>query len=486
MKHHILSVLIILFIYLLSQSEAVGKTRKKISKVNIDSILNKSKHQRTLSDWSALPVESLRLVCTELFINTRGTVDVLANRIYSHFHPNPALTEPPTHTSVSPPILQPNITENNVMVPDTVDITDIIRREVKRAFEASANIDFARHSPTIESANVNLAPVIPQFNTIPQFNSAAVPFANGVQQQQQQTTGTSANNIISHRDVTASLPTTLPLPEIQAAQLFYQQQQQHLAHMLPPVLSTQMEKIKKREYIDFNLLLPESSAMPPGYSIHMDSEATMEDDSGISLVPRSIKVKVTDFHTWTLAWNNFMRTYVFFFPEMSGELMFYQSMICQYAHQYAWEEVSTFDREFRIRMANGRTYGLRWDRYDHDLVGRHLRSFRPVCYKCKNYGHWSSTCPLRSSSTSNSTNRQHQPFRAPQQQATQQDTPTFQSTRKPYQSYQSSTSNRRSVHCYYFNQFGRCDKPQCTYPHTCELCNGPHARAFCPGRNKKQ
>ena len=63
---------------------------------------------------------------------------------------------------------------------------------------------------------------------------------------------------------------------------------------------------------------------------------------------------------------------------MDPQLLFYQSMICQYAQQHVFEEVQTFDRNFRIRIANGKDYGLRWDHFDHELVARYLRTFKSV------------------------------------------------------------------------------------------------------------
>ena len=43
----------------------------------------------TLAEWKKLPLETLKLKCNNR-VNPTGKKEVLAQRLYDHFHPNPA------------------------------------------------------------------------------------------------------------------------------------------------------------------------------------------------------------------------------------------------------------------------------------------------------------------------------------------------------------------------------------------------------------
>ena len=137
--------------------------------------------------------------------------------------------------------------------------------------------------------------------------------------------------------------------------------------MLPTDPPAQVKKIINREYIDFNALLSDSSSVTPGsYFIEMDPSSHY---TTLSLIPRPSQHKIMFFlGSWLLACNNFLRAFSFYHTETTPQLMFYQSMICQYAHQYMFEDVQTFDLNFRIRLANGRGT-VRWDRHDPEFRG---------------------------------------------------------------------------------------------------------------------
>ena len=87
-----------------------------------------------------------------------------------------------------------------------------------------------------------------------------------------------------------------------------------------------------------------------------------------------------------------MRTYFQTLTLMSSQLLYYQSVIYQYVQQLNFEDVYTFDRNFRMRLANNKF--LHWDHHDQELVAKFLNNHKPVCFKCKNFGHFSTTCPF--------------------------------------------------------------------------------------------
>ena len=403
------------------------------------------------------------------------------------------------------PETPPNRFSSTELTNLSAQIAALVRQEVQRQVS---------NNPS--TSNINVDPITtstaptPVTVTSPTPVTVTSPSQNGVNQQQQTSLGIGINNQVQPDLMAGTSPAspnfnflppqqTLP-PFLNPGSSAYQssllnpvssayqlnnksESSQHLAHMHPAIQPAQLQKIKKREYIDFNLLLPDSSLTPGSYSIQVDPACSA---TTLSLVPRTAHNKITDFFSWLLAWNNFMRTYIFYHPEMAPQLLYYQSMICQYAQQYLFEEVYTFDRSFRIRVANGKEFGLRWDRFDQELVARYLRTFKPACYKCNKFGHYANACTISSLTTHSSNNfiRQPQPFRAPQRQSNQ---PVQQPSQPPYRFSQNhQASQNRTTVCYYFNQFGQCDKPNCSYPHSCKFCHGPHGKAFCPGRSKRQ
>ena len=99
---------------------------------------------------------------------------------------------------------------------------------------------------------------------------------------------------------------------------------------------------------------------------------------------QSNRTKVVDFNTWLQAWCVFVRVYCRFHSHRVQEVLHYQTIMAQYGHQYVFPEFYLFDRQFRLRLANNNI--LRWDRFDFELVGRFLRTFRPVCFRCRNFG----------------------------------------------------------------------------------------------------
>ena len=441
---------LILFV---SVVDLAGKSRKKKSvsadvSDDLDAINDIPMELRSLEHWNSLPRETLKLICTDLHINLRGDRVTLVRRLHEHFHVHPSLNVPNPPNQVTVPTNPPNqvtVPTNQALPNISNDIAALVRLEVQR--QVAINIGVA--SNVVGSSNNVINSALPPAAVKLTPNSDR---QEGVPLQQQQPnllldTATvqpdfmaSTNNVNfnlpnQHTVPNINLPThqRLPMflnPAATAASLhqynvdipaaYSQQQQQQLAHMHPAVQPAQLKKIKNREYVDFNLLLPNSSVTPGSYSVHVDPLSSPTDTDGtttLSLVPRTGHNKIIDFFSWLLAWNNFMRTYIFYHPEMAPQLLFYQSMICKYVQQHIFEEVQTFDRNFRIRIANGKEYGLRWDRFDHELVARYLRTFKPTGYKCKKFGHFASVCTSSSDnsayqSTFNN-NRQQQPFHAP-------------------------------------------------------------------------
>ena len=503
--YHIVILLVV--VYLCSFSTAVGPTKKnrKVAKPTSKQVPHVVSNDipyadRSLAQWLSLTKETLTLICTNEHVNSRGGAPVLARRLYNHFtnfaltNDTVDITSPTSGTSPAPEITTNH--NRNVSTSITIDptvlsssITDLIRREIQHAFNHNQPNS---NSIVTTTQNIDLAPPIPQITTAsssvhqgggqerrsyiqPDLFANQPPANNGFNIAPDFTNLAANSNTLGRNDIVN------PLYQFNNNHFLPHKTSTFPANLPPPVQPTLAKKIQNGEFINFDLLLPQSTpaSSPNDFAIRIQ-QGDAYDGTALSLVPRSqTRSKIFDFYTWLLAWNNFMRTYVQAYPLLTPQLLYYQSMICQYANQYVFEDVYTFDRNYRMRLANNNN--LRWDRHDLELVAKFLHTHKQVCFKCKNFGHYSSACPLTTTSSSavsshalTPSNDLNQPFPAPQRSA------GINSYR-----FSSNTQHSRPVHCYYFNQFGRCDNRRCTYPHTCASCSGDHAKSHCPSRLKR-
>ena len=469
---------------------AVGKGKKKkplaaaTTSDEISTILDLPCVQRTLDQWLKLPLETLRLLCTDNHLHTRGIHASLARRLFDFFN---------DHNNVTPVI------SNDSTSMSPADIAEIVRLQIRDIFsDPSILASLASQIPSqIPSNTVVSAAGQPSSSAAGLINMQIHNDTATAAQQQQQTIA-AQQAIAAQLQATGRLQPPIAIIPTQTAATAHQpsslsvdvnnnlpfellHHQQHLSDNPPAILPSLVKKIKNREFINFDLLLPQTTAATPGeYSVQFQSDGS-NSTTALSLIPKtsSNTIKVHDFSLWLVAWNNFMRTYIHFFPLMAPQLAFYQSMICQYAHRYNFDEVYTFDRNFRARTASSPLF--RWDRLDPELAAQHLCTFRPICFKCKQFGHYATACPYHRPSSGTTTNR-HQnqtqfnhpmmlPFRAPQR-----------TTNQRFNTFRSSGAQQP---CYYFNNYGDCNRPTCTYNHICESCHGAHPKTHCPDRSRK-
>ena len=133
---------------------------------------------------------------------------------------------------------------------------------------------------------------------------------------------------------------------------------------LPPIPKRILDKIKAGEFVNFDLLLPPSLNMSASSSVasslsmddvgEYDINVTNTDGTPrISLGQKSFaKSRVKDLSSWCLAWSNYLiRCMVFFFPEITQELVTYQTLIIQFSNQYILPAVYAFDQLHRLHIA---------------------------------------------------------------------------------------------------------------------------------------
>ena len=245
---------------------------------------------------------------------------------------------------------------------------------------------------------------------------------------------------------------------------------------LPPVPKRILEKIKAGEYINFDMLLPPvlaASTTSSVSSLPMDDAGefdinikNVDGNPRISLSQVTLgKPKVRDYPTWLLAWSNYLRCMVRFFPHLVDHLVTYQTMMAQYATQYNFASVYASDQLHRIHMANDPS--KRWDVIDDMILNLHLKNAPTLkkklwsdhstntCFSCKEVGHFEYNCPQKASLRSNG-----ESFR--------------------------NGDRRGSMFCRKFNQVGFCPFDGCPFSHSCDICKRNHPSVRCPLRASRQ
>ena len=459
---------------------------------------------RSLAEWQRMPKQSLELICNRLNLVSTGSRNILADRLFQHYRlsfpeavvspnqqsspvvsPNqqssPAVVVSPNQQS-SPAVVVSPVQQSSpavVVSPPSININSTISNLDQRPDITSLiNDAVARLLPTILTA----ARDSEQPSSQDLFRPVTVSSASGPlltttttirPQIQNGTTESNAPLVFP-----GLLPYTLPLRQSTSA-----------ADILPAVPQKIQQQIKNGEFINFNQLLPSASPISTDdYAIKINQEPSSGLNASISLVPRHQRQpKICDFNSWLTAWNTFIRCTTFYHPHLTSQLLYYQTMISQFASQYHFNAWFTFDKLFRYRIAQ-QPSSLRWDYFDEELFNRYIRgsAAQVVCFLCNTFGHISHNCPSRrlTSGTNppnfdNSPNNPSAsipnsmpPFRAPQRSAS--------SSRNP----QGSVSSQGRT-CNYFNNRGQCINNQCQYSHKCRICFGDHPQTHCPKRLSK-
>ena len=164
-------------------------------------------------------------------------------------------------------------------------------------------------------------------------------------------------------------------------------------------------------------------------------------NASVTLVPKTqSRSEVFYLSAWLTAWNIYLRRGMIFHPHLTTQLMYYQSLICQFASQYTFAAWSTYDRLFRYQLTHNP--GLGWDRLDDDLFNRYIQGgpLQMLCYSCRNFGHMASSCPRRNVAAGGSSLTSASTF-----------TGYVSSSQSPFRAHQRTTQNPA---CHFFQLKG--------------------------------
>ena len=203
----------------------------------------------------------------------------------------------------------------------------------------------------------------------------------------------------------------------------------------PPAVPAKLrQRILHSEYIDFDLLLPESmftarfcTASMPSLTLRLSMEPSSGGDGVVVVQPRPVyKRSVSNLSSWLEAWNGYVATLVSQYPYRVASLLAYQWIICQaslHSLQVAWLQ---YDSRFRTPAAEDKS--LRWD---HKLNDLWLECFSLVAASPSHAAAYPSSkarrpCTYCGATTHYPDNCSSNPFRAPRSSP-----PTFAPSRSP-------------------------------------------------------
>lgn len=186
-----------------------------------------------------------------------------------------------------------------------------------------------------------------------------------------------------------------------------------------------------------------------------------------------------DIFTWFLAWTVFTQILLIYRGHLVHELLQYQLMIANFAHQFSFQAWYSYDQAFRTYMTNNRW--AKWNCVNDQLFNLYLRGAQPRarCYTCGGGDHFTPACPLkRRSATSKNSHSANitsslSSFSLPQvSNRASKPMPPFPDPQR----VKAATST--AEFCHNFN-YKTCTFRFCSRIHRCQRCNGPHPATQC-------
>jgi len=252
------------------------------------------------------------------------------------------------------------------------------------------------------------------------------------------------------------------------------------AHNLPPIPQKILQRIAKREYIDFADLLSDNLYPHPSLATQNQYklEVNPQDPSALAIVPsHHLKRRVEGIHSWLEAWNIYLQTVLHRFPLLTPDLLAYQDQICKFSRKFKASAWIMYDTAFRYMAASNPS--LPWGKINDQLYNDILKEETlPFYISCHSYGHRTINCPTRSQA-----NQSFRRASVPAPSFATCSTSTQPSTPKPPANIPPATLSAPSPNftCRDFNR-RFCRRVNCQFLLICSNpgCGGTHPSTQCP------
>ena len=488
---------------------------------------------RSIEQWATLPLDTLKLHCEVLCLDNSGDTDTLATRLYQHYHGDGASSSVMATGINTIPSSTPAITPLDNLLPVMSDATSdsfpffsasdggidfsiapmantdpsfaVPKVKIRRtSLHQDANSWAADNSGASSWPNVPDIPTTSWSGTSDQpgpSHATADPVVDGLRNQvqslQQQvaqltnTITTFVNNIGSNGRRDGHIPSQLPphtwtgtfnganpIPALDPRPLPVGG-----TRNLPAIPLRILQYIARGLFVSFDAIYASTSqaaAARAADRTSLFSLALSVDDIGgpaIDVLPRAAtsRDRVTNFHSWSVAFNVFMRCAIHFRPHLTTSLIRYQGLIAGFANSYAASAWLAYDIAFRHLVANDP--GVPWDRVDEETFTVHLRSAPPLprCFTCHATGHLAQQCTRRASASGSRSAITSTPGLSA---SSSRSVPSAlvlpsQASRGP------STGGSLPI-CFNWNGRGGCTRQPCRFLHRCSQCGLDHPRSACP------
>ena len=417
----------------------------------------------------------LKALAEELALPSSGRKSAIIDRLYRH-HRQPARDNGPTGSRSRSPSSHPRETQTPTRT-QSQQTPAHLERTVQQLVDRSLQ-------GLEERLLTSLRTLVPTASrSQPAVDNISLPSP-----QHQRPAGTT-QGVPTHPTATAATLDVLPIAP-QAAPSVQQ----------PPLPDKVKQRIVKGEYIDFDMLLPESLyptrhgvSPSPSFTLRLsDDPASVEGDVVIAQQKAANKRAIRDLPSWMEAWNVYIHVLVQHFPARAQALLAYQRIICDASVRFAPRCWLRYDQRFRASATADKT--IRWDRKHNDLwlecftqpiAQQHQQSStsqvstgrtRRPCTYCGSLYHYPENC-------------QTNPFRAPRSNPNpirSAFAPSATDTRatvttppNPPTKFPLSPQPLR-YSCRDFNK-GLCQRPACRFRHACAKCgNSAHGERDCP------
>ena len=110
------------------------------------------------------------------------------------------------------------------------------------------------------------------------------------------------------------------------------------------------DKIKKGEYVDFARLLPRDRVVQDDHRMELINKGGQT--YFVPVIDRDSAGVINSFTKWEQAFRVYSNLYLRFNPSRATELIQYNHIIFTAASAYLWDNVYTYDKEFRTHMGN--------------------------------------------------------------------------------------------------------------------------------------